>query len=86
MFINYCYRKIWICLSFGTLLIACCTMLILFFYDYQRRSKKIEFLTKQKKTLHSNVSDEQIRELLRLTPSVHVEQKNFNRFNRLTFS
>ena len=96
---DYCNRKVWICISFGTIIVACCTLLILIFYHYRRRSKTISIpfpiknsaqnfnenmLKIPKRNRIKTKLDQQVQELLRLTPIIPYEQNKLNKFNRIT--
>jgi hypothetical protein len=90
---DYCNRKLWICISFGTIFIACCTLILLIFYHYQRRSRTTKIpaqnfnenmLKIPKRNRMKTNLDQQIEELLRLTPIIPFEQIKLNEFNRIT--
>lgn len=90
---NYCNRKIWVCISIGTILVACFTLIILFIYHYQRRSRINQSHMNIKsidQNFHKNlikISDrhqQQIEKLLHLTPSIPLESVKLNEFNRIT--
>ncbi len=95
---DYCYRKVWICMSSGTIFIACCTLILLFVYRYQRRYRK-NLISYQMKNSAQNFNenmlkisnryriknkiDRQVEELIRLTPIIPFEQIKFNEFNQI---
>ncbi len=83
---DYCYRKIWICISFGTLFIACCTLIILFIYHYYQRcyrmKNSIQNISKQYRIKNKKL-DKQVEELIRLTPIIPFEKIKFNEFNQI---
>ena len=97
---DYCHRKLWICISFGTIFIACCILIILFIYHYQRRyrSKRIShfkikpsaqnfnenMLENSKRNRNKNKNlDQQVEELIRLTPIIPFEKIKLNEFNQI---
>ncbi len=85
---DYCYRKVWICISFGTFFIACCTLIILFIYHYQRGDRMKNFARNfnenmSKRNRINKKLDKQVEELLRKTPIIPFEQIKFNEFNQI---
>jgi len=95
---DYCNRKLWICISFGTVFIGCCTLLILVFYHSRRRYKTTSISFQIKNPAQNfnenmfNISkqnrikkklDQQIEDLIRLTPIIPLEQIKLNEFNRI---
>jgi hypothetical protein len=95
---NYCHRKVWICISIGTIFIACCTLIVLFIYHYQKcyRRNLISYEIKNSaQNFNENMVkisnqyrikrkvDRQIEELIRLTPIIPFEQIKFNEFNQI---
>ncbi len=88
---NYCHRKIWICLSFGTIFITFCTLILLSLYRY--RSMKIqqnsagnfnENMWKiSNRYRRKRKIDKQIKELIRLTPILPLESMKFHEFNQI---
>lgn len=97
---DYCHRQLWICISFGTVFVACCILILFIFYYYQRRyrSKRIShfkikpsaqnfnenMLENSKRNRNKNKNlDQQVEDLIRLTPIIPFEQIKLNEFNRI---
>jgi hypothetical protein len=88
---DYCQQKLWICISFSTTFVACCTLILLVFYHNRRRfrttriSVKVKNQDQNQNRIKENV-DQQVEELIRLTPIIPFEQMKFNEFNRIIFN
>ena len=93
---NYCKQNVWICISFGTIFFICFTLIILLIFYYYQQQHGTSLIPYKRKNISQNFNgntlnynrmkqnyDQQIKELLHVTPIIPFERTKLNQLNRI---